>query len=262
MEILLIFNAGASNKFWKIKAEENSYTITYGKIGTGGAVKTKTFGSAEICQKEAEKLIQSKLKKGYIPSEESEGIIKESAMIDKAFWDLLKWVKSKAEDSEEQIEYLIDYLSKLSVKDLIKFDSILNQYMNKSYTSDLWAAAYTILGGCSDECFDYFRAWLIFQGKDVYDNGNKDPESLIPFLIKMEELDDLPQLEDLLSAACMAFEEKTGHDDEAYYDLYEQLAGFEEQPELEFDWDEDDEEGMKKRFPKLWERYGEVPVEW
>lgn len=39
------------------------------------------------------------------------------------------------------------------------------------------------------------------------------------------------------------------------------LNSFEE-VDIELDWDEDDEEGLKKMFPKLWEMYGEEPIEW
>lgn len=38
METLLIYQDGTSNKFWKIAIAGKSYTITYGKIGTVGAI--------------------------------------------------------------------------------------------------------------------------------------------------------------------------------------------------------------------------------
>lgn len=42
-------------------------------------------------------------------------------------------------------------------------------YFNKiSYRQDLWAVAYTVLGGCSDDGFDYFRFWLVARGKEVF----------------------------------------------------------------------------------------------
>lgn len=65
METLLIYQDDSSNEFWKINVSGSSYTITYGKIGTVGNVKTKDFDSEEKCLKEAGKLIKSKLKKGY-----------------------------------------------------------------------------------------------------------------------------------------------------------------------------------------------------
>ncbi|WP_158664681.1 hypothetical protein [Bacillus mycoides] len=35
-----------------------------------------------------------------------------------------------------------------------------------------------------------------------------------------------------------------------------------EEVDIKLDWYEDDEEGLKKMFPMLWEMYGEKPIEW
>jgi hypothetical protein len=42
----------------------------------------------------------------------------------------------------------------------------------------LWAAAYIINGGCSDDGFRYFRDWLISEGRSVFERALKDPGSL------------------------------------------------------------------------------------
>lgn len=141
------------------------------------------------------------------------------------------------------------------------FDYIFNQYYYKSYTSNLWAAAYIVMGGCSDDSFDYFRAWLLYLGKETYETIIKDPEKIIPHLKHLEEDGDVPEFEDLLYVASMAFEEKTGYDDQHYYNIYKQLSEDKYvQPEMEFDWDEDDEDGLSSKFPLLWERFSENPL--
>ena len=33
----------------------------------------------------------------------------------------------------------------------------------------LWDAAYLINGGCSDDGFDYFRGWLVDQGRETFE---------------------------------------------------------------------------------------------
>ncbi len=53
METLLIYKDEVSNKFWKINVTGKAFTITYGKVGSIGSVKTKEFDSEELCQKEA-----------------------------------------------------------------------------------------------------------------------------------------------------------------------------------------------------------------
>jgi len=54
-----------SHKFWEIEVKENTYAVTYGKIGTDGQSKTKEFESDEKAVLESEKVTKQKLKKGY-----------------------------------------------------------------------------------------------------------------------------------------------------------------------------------------------------
>ena len=73
MKRCFIFQDGNSQKFWNIEIEETSFTVTFGKLGTAGQSSSKSFDSAEKCQKEAEKIIAEKTKKGYVESSE-EGV--------------------------------------------------------------------------------------------------------------------------------------------------------------------------------------------
>ena len=54
----------------------------------------------------------------------------------------------------------------------------LDKVMAASGTEDLWAAAYLINGGCSDEGFDAFRGWLIAHGREVVARSVREPDSL------------------------------------------------------------------------------------
>lgn len=56
---------GTSDKFWEIQTAGATHTVTYGRNGTAGQSKSKTFDSEEACLKDAEKLIAEKTKKGY-----------------------------------------------------------------------------------------------------------------------------------------------------------------------------------------------------
>jgi predicted DNA-binding WGR domain protein len=53
-----------SSKFWEGGTEGSSLTTRWGKVGTGGQSKTKSFASPEGAQKELDKLIHEKLGKG------------------------------------------------------------------------------------------------------------------------------------------------------------------------------------------------------
>ena len=56
---------GTSDKFWEIQTAGSTHIVTYGRNGTAGQSKSKTFDSEEACLKDAEKLIAEKTKKGY-----------------------------------------------------------------------------------------------------------------------------------------------------------------------------------------------------
>ena len=57
-------------------------------------------------------------------------------------------------------------LLKLSEAELFTFRFFWWDYFHeKSYNQALWAVAYTVLGYCSDDAFDYFRFWLVSRGK-------------------------------------------------------------------------------------------------
>ncbi len=56
---------GSSSKFWEVKVEDATFTVTYGRIGTAGTSKATKCASAAQAQAEADKLVREKTKKGY-----------------------------------------------------------------------------------------------------------------------------------------------------------------------------------------------------
>lgn len=60
------FVGGASRKFWEISVSHNAFTVRFGRIGTSGQSQTKAFSDEAKAMREAEKLIQEKVKKGYV----------------------------------------------------------------------------------------------------------------------------------------------------------------------------------------------------
>jgi len=59
------FVEGASSKFWEVSVSGNDVTTRWGRIGSDGQSKTKTFADAVKAQAEADKLIEEKTGKGY-----------------------------------------------------------------------------------------------------------------------------------------------------------------------------------------------------
>ena len=56
---------GTSNKFWEIELSGDSFTTTYGRIGSAGQSSTKQWKDAAQAQKEYDKLVAEKTRKGY-----------------------------------------------------------------------------------------------------------------------------------------------------------------------------------------------------
>jgi DNA ligase-1 len=59
------FVEGGSSKFWEVSLAGNEQTVRYGRIGTLGQSKTKSFASPEAAQRDTDKLIAEKTGKGY-----------------------------------------------------------------------------------------------------------------------------------------------------------------------------------------------------
>ncbi|MBX7219050.1 MAG: DUF4132 domain-containing protein [Blastocatellia bacterium] len=60
------FSEGTSNKFWTITLSGSSHTVQFGRVGTAGQTQTKDFASADEARKSFDKLVQEKVKKGYV----------------------------------------------------------------------------------------------------------------------------------------------------------------------------------------------------
>ncbi|WAS94605.1 DUF4240 domain-containing protein [Nannocystis punicea] len=125
------------------------------------------------------------------------------------FWDLIDAARSDA-GTRRTAAALIDLLAALPVDDIVAFDAWYWAYQWAAHRRELWAAAYTIMGGCSDDGFDYFRGWLIGQGERVYMAAIHDPDSLADHPLK-----EPPSCEAMLGAAFVAHRRSQGRELEA-----------------------------------------------
>jgi predicted DNA-binding WGR domain protein len=62
----LEFEEGTSSKFWRARVEGKTLYVNYGKIGSAGQTQVKDFGDGGGAQKEYDKLVREKRKKGYV----------------------------------------------------------------------------------------------------------------------------------------------------------------------------------------------------
>jgi predicted DNA-binding WGR domain protein len=59
---------GTSAKFWEIDVQGSTHTVRFGRLGTAGQSKSKTFPDPATAQRDADTLVAEKVKKGYRPA--------------------------------------------------------------------------------------------------------------------------------------------------------------------------------------------------
>ncbi len=163
-------------------------------------------------------------------------------MDNNTFWQLIEKSRKRAEDCEEQAENLIALLAKMPPSDIVEFDKHFHKCLDNAYRWDLWAVAYIVHGGCSDDSFEYFRCWLIGQGQIYFEAALENAESAANNIEPGEDADG----ESLLYAASQAHEEATGE---------EEMPDYERARPAEPAGTPWDEEKVDELYPKLAKKF-------
>ncbi|MDX2708138.1 DUF4240 domain-containing protein [Streptomyces sp. PA03-6a] len=166
------------------------------------------------------------------------------------FWEIVDSTREAAGgDPEEHADLLVERLTQLDPESVVDFARHFESRFNRAYRWDVWGAADLMLGGAGDDAFDFFRCWLIGQGRHVFEGAVHDPDSLAEMTDSFDpEVDG--DAEDLGYAADEAYEQLTGvrlPD----LDLPPQPA----EPEGVY-IDFENTAAVADRFPRLWERFG------
>ena len=162
-------------------------------------------------------------------------------MSENEFWKLIDQSKAAAHNNyQNQSSTLKVILVTLNAGQIEKFDNTFTALLAASYNWNLWGASYVINGGCSDDCFHYFRQYLIGQGKEKFYQTLNDPESCVNW-IRSEEEDNW---EGLQYAAMEAYHQKTGKDLPQTY-----------KPKFELKGEPFNEETVFKKYPKLAKKF-------
>lgn len=173
------------------------------------------------------------------------------------FWAIVDGARAGADgDLDLVARRITDELAGREPAEIVAFHRHLHKVFAASYRVDLWGAAYLINGGASDDGFEYFRCWLMTQGRVVFARAVTDPDSLaeLPAVRRAamtgEEFDGEP----MRYVAANAYRQATGNDLPADLDL----APY---PKLDEFWDFDDEESARIKLPKLAALFVEPPAE-
>lgn len=164
---------------------------------------------------------------------------------EKIFWEIIDTSLLNSKNLEEQNKKIFSALEKLSVDELIGFKFLLIKFEVMAYTPELWAAAYLVKNGCSDDGFEYFRYWLISRGEAVFKKAMENPDSLADEYNKVDGAFDY-EYEGLAYLPIEVLEEKYDID---YYEIngtydFENVYDY---PDIHLEWHIDT---IKELLPK------------
>jgi len=167
------------------------------------------------------------------------------------FWKLIADARASVSDPSDGDEVAAAASTLLASRppaEIVATQQVLWDLLAVSYQNPLWAAAYLINGGCSDDGFDYFRGWLLTQGEETYTAVVASPDSLasLPAVVEAAESGMEFECESALSIAWNAHIKATGMQlpQDAFRIRY---------PDLDPDWDFDfdDSAELAVRLPRL-----------
>lgn len=193
--------------------------------------------------KACEPTVKTSQREIEIPESEKKDVT--TLLTEEKFWNLI--------GESQSADDLYEKLSPLSEDELFGFRYWWEHFCNISYRQDLWAAAYIYRGGCGDDSFDYFRYWLITQGRKVFYNALENADSLCDVFA---ELPDEDPTDEEANYVVIDLLNRRNNDSDYYHRAVNRYRWRqEERPEMEFEWEEDDEESLRKVCPNTFDRW-------
>lgn len=173
------------------------------------------------------------------------------------FWQLIDQARAGAGGEPDAVAArAVALLAERAPEEIVGYARHQQRVLAASYRVDLWGAAYLINGGASDDGFEYFRGWLMTQGRTVFARAVADPDALaeLPRVRAAALTGEEFHCEDMLAVPWQAYRKATATDLPA--DREPVPA-----PDLNDFWDFDDEEEARRRLPRLAALFVEPPEE-
>ncbi|MFF7601887.1 DUF4240 domain-containing protein [Streptomyces mirabilis] len=176
------------------------------------------------------------------------------------FWDVIESVRFAAAEAGDPLdEGLVKQLANGTQQEVLEYAERFDELQDALYRWDVWAAAYLIGGGCSDDSFMDFRAGVIALGREWYERAAAAPDSLAgyPAVLQAVSARDRSEAlfyEDVNYVAAGAFEQITG-DAGAFYEAWHIFRGAnarsDDTVDMGEDFNFDDDNEMRRRLPRL-----------
>ncbi|GIJ78488.1 Protein of unknown function [Micromonospora phaseoli] len=172
------------------------------------------------------------------------------------FWQLIDRARSGGGEPDDIAVRAVALLAERDPEEIVGYAEHQRRVLAASYRVDLWGAAYLINGGASDDGFEYFRGWLMAQGREVFARAVADPDSLaeLPAVRAASLSGEEFECEDMLGVPWDAYRKATASDLPAD-------RGVAPEPDLNDFWDFDDSDEARRRLPRLAALFAEPPQE-
>jgi hypothetical protein len=183
-----------------------------------------------------------------------QGCLLERPMDTSEFWRLVA-SPSNNETGDGNADLLRERLLGKSPSEVLDFYLLFQERMRESQKGDIWAAAKLMNAGhCSDDCFEYFRCWLVSQGEDVFVRALQHADSLADVRVPAVENEPHPQDERYCYVAADVYKKMTNSS------IFDDLRRANRMPHgsdsMDFDWQDYTNALLKKRLPNLWKKFG------
>ncbi|MFD6951391.1 hypothetical protein A6A08_09065 [Nocardiopsis sp. TSRI0078] len=175
------------------------------------------------------------------------------------FWSFIEAARVDATEERPFDVALVDLLVRRSKQDILEYEERFGELHGAIERWDVWAAAYLIGGGCSDDGFMDFRAGLIVQGREWYKRAAAAPDSLAEHPQAVTAAagaqDQALFCETVNYAAACAYGRITGNDDDFHeaWERYGEAGAASERDAADMGeaFDFDDPQEMRRRLPRL-----------
>ncbi|MEV0130886.1 DUF4240 domain-containing protein [Dactylosporangium sp. NPDC050688] len=178
------------------------------------------------------------------------------------FWAIVEGSAQANADLFERADWIAETLTSISDDDLVDFQDHLDDQTGRVSHWLVWHAAVLIMGGCSDDSFSRFRAWLVGLGRDAVDAVAEDPDRLAdrPEVRRLAGRhwrtwaeEEYPEWEELEFVAVHEYERRFGEDSLIYDAQTSRTQGGGPVPQRaqETRWDLHDPAESSRRLPRL-----------
>lgn len=166
------------------------------------------------------------------------------------FWKLIERAREHVGNTKDIPAFLIGHLAEQPTEEISSFGVHLGEMLGRAKDGRLWLAVAVLRGGCSNDCFDYFRGWLVAKGKDTYEMVLQEPDRLAAIDTTDGDYGD-SRLEDMARVPSEAYSKKLGNDEAEMPGPFTPPAPVRNSEFLKVR--DDDDTRLRELFPKLFE---------